>query len=316
MWVVVGLMAACSTAPQEGDPDVGEADVGENQVGEPDAFEPEDEHEWVTEAVDVPRVEHRTFFSEAIGQEVSYHVFVPMPYENLPDERFPVVYWLHGSGGGLPGIAPVTQHFAQAMQAGDIPVMLVVFPNGLPHGMWVNWKDGSVPMETIVIDELVPHIDQTFRTIADREGRIVEGFSMGGYGAARFGFKFPELFGAVSMLGAGPLQPELTTHPRVDEERRDQVMSDTYGDDMDYFREVSPWVLAEENADALKEGTRIRLAIGELDGTYEFNEAFHGRLTDLEIPHEYFVVPEVGHAPLPLMEGVGDALWGFYDVEE
>ena len=48
--------------------------------------------------------------------------------------------------------------------------------------------------------DLIPHIDATYRTIADRGSRWVEGFSMGGFGAAHLGFKYPEIFGAVSIM--------------------------------------------------------------------------------------------------------------------
>ncbi len=269
-------------------------------------------HEWVTEEVEANRVEFRTFESAAIGQEVSYHIFVPQPYDNMEEEDFPVLYWLHGGGGGLPGIPVLSQHFAQAMQAGLIPVMLVVFPNGLELGMWVDWKDGSVPMETIVIHELIPHIDETFRTIADRSGRIVEGFSMGGYGAARFAFKHHELFSAASILGGGPLQPEFVDAPRVDPERREQVFRDVYGEDMDYFYAVSPWGLAEENAEEIIDTVRIRIAIGELDATFQFNLDFHEHLTALGIPHEFFAAPDVGHDTMNLRNAMGDELWDFY----
>lgn len=304
IWILAGaLMLSCGT--DEGDPDPNNGENGDN--GENGA-----EHEWVTEAVDAHRVGHRTFFSETVGEEVSYHIFVPMPYDNMPEEDFPVLYWLHGGGGGLAGIAPLSQHFAQAMQSGDIPLMLVVYPNGLDLGMWVDWKDGSVPMETIVIEELLPHIDESFRTIASREGRIVEGFSMGGYGAARFAFEHHDLFGAASMLGAGPLQQEFTEAPRVSPEQREQVFRDVYGEDMDYYREVSPWVLAEEHAEALAEGTRLRLVIGELDEMLEINQTFHEHMTSLGIPHDFHVIPDVGHLTMPLFEGLGDELWDFY----
>ena len=268
--------------------------------------------QWVTAAVEAHGVQHRTFWSEAVGQQVSYHIFVPVPYDSMHERRFPVLYWLHGAGGGLDGIAPLSLHFAQAMQAGKMPLMLVVFPNGLDLSMWVDAKDGSIPVETIVIHELIPHIDGAFRTIASRDGRIVEGFSMGGYGAARFGFRHHHLFWAVSILAGGPLQREFTESPRADPQRRERVFRDVFGGDMDYFRALSPWILAEENADLLAESTRIRLVIGELDEMLEVNQRFHEHLTELEIPYEYLVIPGVGHAPMPLRDGLGEEGWCFY----
>ncbi len=270
------------------------------------------EHEWVTPAVDSDRIDHRTFHSEAVGEDVSYHIFVPMPYDNMSETEFPVLYWLHGGGGGIEGIVPLAQHFAAAMQQGLVPTMLVVFPNGLELGMWVDWKDGSVPMETILMDELIPHIDDTFRTITSRDGRIVEGFSMGGYGAARLAFKYHDVFSAASILGGGPLQLNFDETPRVGREGRERVFQDVYGGCMDYYQSVSPWLIAEENAAALAENSRIRIAIGELDPMLDFNEDFHEHLKSLDIPHEFHIIPDVGHDAMPLRQGLGEEGWDFY----
>ncbi|CAN5574741.1 hypothetical protein BH23BAC4_BH23BAC4_08700 [soil metagenome] len=143
--------------------------------------------QWVTPAVRAPGVEQIAFESASAGTPVSYHIFLPEAYHTEPGRRFPVLYYLHGTAGGLAGISRVAGHYGRAMQAGLIPPMLIVFPNGLSHSMWVDARDGSVPMETVVVRELVPHIDTAYRTHARPEGRIVEGFSMGGYGAGRFG---------------------------------------------------------------------------------------------------------------------------------
>lgn len=51
--------------------------------------------------------------------------------------------------------------------------------------------------ETCVVRELVPHLDANFRTVAAREGRSLHGYSMGGFGALKLGFKHPEMFGSV-----------------------------------------------------------------------------------------------------------------------
>jgi enterochelin esterase-like enzyme len=202
---------------------------------------------WVLPEVDAPRVQRVLFDSKAAGRQVSCHVFTPEGYERDKEGRFPVLYWLHGTGGGLPGIAPVSAWFDAAIREGKIPPMLVVFPNGLASSMWCDSKDGAVPMETIVIKELLPHIDATFRTLAKREGRIIEGFSMGGYGAARLGFKYPQLFGAVSVLAGGPLGldfagPRATANPA----ERERILQAAFGGDLDYYRAQHPITLAEQ----------------------------------------------------------------------
>jgi putative tributyrin esterase len=44
------------------------------------------------------------------------------------------------------------------------------------------------------VQELIPEIDAKFRTLANRENRVIAGLSMGGYGALKFGLKYPEKF--------------------------------------------------------------------------------------------------------------------------
>jgi poly(3-hydroxybutyrate) depolymerase len=78
----------------------------------------------------------------ADGKPLSGLLLKPEGYDAEAERRFPVLYWLHGSGGGLPGLPELAQRFDAAMRAGKMPPALVVFPNGLPGGMWCDSKDG------------------------------------------------------------------------------------------------------------------------------------------------------------------------------
>ena len=267
---------------------------------------------WVTPEVKAPGVSFHTFESAAAQATVSYHLFTPAAYDREPERRFPVVYWLHGSGGGLPGIPQVAARFARAIQDGKAPPCLVVFVNGMPDGMYVDWKDGSAPLETVIVKELVPHVDASYRTIASREGRALDGYSMGGYGAARLGFKYPDLFRAVSMMGSGPLQENLLDAPRASRRRAEEVLARVYGGDPDYFRSVSPRTLAERQADAIARGSLVRMVCGDQDNLLANNRAFHEHLERLGIPHGWTVLPGVDHDPLGTLEALGDTNWGFY----
>ncbi len=271
------------------------------------------QHVWVLPEVNASGLRRVLFDSKTANQQVSCYVFTPEVYERDKEQRFPVLYWLHGSGGSSPGAAAqVARRYGQAMQAGKIPPMLMVFPNGLPMGMWCNWKDGSVKLETMFIEDLIPHIDHSFRTKAQREGRILEGFSMGGYGTARMGFKHPQLFATVSLLGAGPLQPNFNEAPRAGPRGRDQVLSTVYGGDMGYYRSQSPWQVVEQNADRLRAGLLIRQIIGDRDETLRFNREFHQHLEALKIPNAYRQLPGIPHDPNLVLDSLGEENWGFY----
>jgi hypothetical protein len=79
----------------------------------------------------------------------------------------------------IAGIVNLPRLVDAAIEAGHVPPMLVVFVNGLRMGTHVDWKSVSVSMEAKVVRDLVGHIDATCRTIAAREGRLLDGFSMG-----------------------------------------------------------------------------------------------------------------------------------------
>ena len=267
----------------------------------------------VTPSVTAPRVRFHTFDSSAAKAKVSFHVYTPEAYDRDPELRFPVLYWLHGSGGGLQGIAPLSAWFDQAIREAKIRPMLVVFPNGLASGMWCDSKDGTVPMETIVIKELLPHIDARYRTIAARQERILEGFSMGGYGAARLGFKYPQLFGAVSILAGGPLDLDFAG-PRAigNPGERERILKDTFGDDLEYYRSQNPVTVARQQADAVRGKVRVRMAVGARDNTAPLNRAYSGHLEKLNIAHTFTIVPGVGHDTLALLRGLGESNREFY----
>jgi S-formylglutathione hydrolase FrmB len=66
------------------------------------------------------------------------------------------------------------------------------------------------PLESAFTQDLVAHVDATYRTKNDRLSRIVAGYSMGGYGALRYSLAHPELFGAAIVLSPAvyfPLPP-------------------------------------------------------------------------------------------------------------
>jgi enterochelin esterase-like enzyme len=54
--------------------------------------------------------------------------------------------------------------------------------------------------ESAVIDELIPLIDSTYKTFPKRESRMVFGYSMGGFGALRYGLVYSDLFSSCALL--------------------------------------------------------------------------------------------------------------------
>lgn len=282
-------------------------------AAQPPAGAPDPTLPWVTAEVTAPGVVFQTFNSKVVGAKVSYHAYVPQ----LPGQaasRLPVLYWLHGTQGGISGVRPLARFFGDAVGSGKIPPMIVVFVNGLPRRLWADSSDGASPVETVFITEVIPDVDRSFPTIASREGRVLEGFSMGGYGAARLGFRHPDLFAGVSILAGGPFDLELRG-PRAlhNPQLRAQLLREVCGDDWDYFKAISPLTIVQTAATALRaRRTVVRQAVGTADSTRDLNREFHERMTALNIPHDYVEVPGVGHDTRALLEALGDASGAFY----
>jgi endo-1,4-beta-xylanase len=173
-----------------------------------------------------------------------------------------------------------------AIERGDMPQTIVVFVQGLPIGWYNNSKDGTMPVEDVIINDLIPHIDATYRTISKREARGIEGMSMGGYGSLHLGFKYPELFGVVSSIA-----PSITTF----EMERKEVITPTFEDDTAYFNSNSPSTLLQRNADYIRVNTNIRLLVGDKDFLFKIIQEFHQQLMDLHINHQYGVAKDADH---------------------
>jgi autotransporter-associated beta strand protein len=270
--------------------------------------------QWVTGSVSAPGVQYHVFDSGAVGNPVSFHIFLPPQYLTEPQQRFPVLYWLHGSGAQQTGVAPMAQRVAAAIGDGHLPPMITVFPNGLPNGMWVNAASGLQPVESMLVDDLITHVDTTFRTISMPVGRMLDGFSMGGYGAARLGLRYSHRFAGFSMIGAGPMQLDfLEDSPDFAPiETRRALLRQVYGNDPAFFAAESPLMLAALHGPELPMGYPIRQVIGTADSMLRTNREFNAHLQQLDIPHQYVELDGVGHNMVETMNSMGPEFWRFH----
>ncbi|HEV2121548.1 MAG TPA: alpha/beta hydrolase-fold protein [Chloroflexota bacterium] len=140
----------------------------------------------------------RTFFSQALGREMPYRAYLPVGYERSAGEapsqrRYPVVYLLHGLGSGHRQWSNLG--IEQDLSRLEAPY-IVIAPAGRA-GYWVNHADGGPRWGDYVTQDLIGHVDTTFRTIPTRDGRAIGGLSMGGHGALQLALNQPHLFRAV-----------------------------------------------------------------------------------------------------------------------
>ena len=207
------------------------------------------------------------------GTYASYRVYLPPDYQTNTTRRYPVIYFLHGRS--VDSKRPITAGYIAradaAIRSGVMPPTIIVLAQGLNVGWYLDAQDGR-PMESVLIKDLIPHVDATYRTIATREARAIEGHSMGGYGALHIGFKYPDLFAAVT--GNSPALVENVT--------------DNVGT-QDFWISQAPATLAKLNLEKVRR-QKIRIIVGDQDGLFPVGKKLDENLTELQVPHEFFPV--------------------------
>ena len=109
------------------------------------------------------------------------------------------------------------------------------------------------------IDDLIPHIDTTYRTIAAQHGRAIQGFSMGGFGALIHGFRSSEQFSAVLVWdGAIHNWETLSTN-------RSSIANKMFATE-GYFDLWSPWTLTAQGPNPELD---LFIIVGDMNATRE-----------------------------------------------
>jgi enterochelin esterase-like enzyme len=267
-------------------------------------------NEWVDPNKSLPEeVTYGLYNSESRGKNTngSYLIYLPPSYTIDSSTRFPTLYWLHGGNGTQREGIWAIQRYDKAIKDGVMPEFIIVSPQALPVGRYIDSFDGTQPIESVIIKNLIPHIDKTYRTITKREDRYIEGMSMGGYGALRFGFKYPDLFGAISAVAPSILRNLSEEHEEVGR---------SYNYDQNYFEEIGPWNLVKVKSEQfVKNSNRLRLLVGTNDiRLLPTIRQYHELLNNLNISHEYDEVPNAAHTYSEIITGYGNKTFNFWKI--
>ncbi len=234
--------------------------------------------------------------SSLMGREMPYRVIIPANYKTKPESRFAVIYLLHGLTGHYNNWTDRTRLAEYAL----MHQFIVVTPEG-DNGWYTDAI--SIPndkYESYILKELIPEIDKQYRTVADRDHRFIAGLSMGGYGAVKFGLKYPAMFSVVGSfsgaLGAAGYNETSTGAigksmaavfgPANSETRRTN-------DIFSIVRELTP--------ERLKLLPFIYQSCGTEDFLIQNNRDFVALLVEKKVPHEYRQHP-------------GGHTWPFWDT--
>jgi enterochelin esterase-like enzyme len=135
---------------------------------------------------------------------LAYLIYLPPCYEET-NRRYPVLYLLHGQTYAADQwlrLGAVTT-LDELIRSGEAQPFFIVFPE---DKYWYT-ESGSGFGERVV-EALIPHIDQTYRTLPDRDQRAIGGLSRGGGWALRLGMSRWDLFSVIGLHAPAALQQD------------------------------------------------------------------------------------------------------------
>jgi enterochelin esterase-like enzyme len=152
----------------------------------------------------------RYYHAKTTGALRRAYVYTPPDYDAHPKARYPVLYLQHGSGESER--AWTTQGRANfildnLIAAGKARPMILIMENGYAAKIGAPPSSagrGTEGFQDLVLHDLIPLIDSTYRTLADRKHRAIAGLSMGAGQALEIALANPDKFGcAGAFSGAG-----------------------------------------------------------------------------------------------------------------
>jgi putative tributyrin esterase len=216
--------------------------------------------------------------SAAMQQTFGATVVVPDDYARDGNtQRYPVIYVLHGSGGGHADWTSLSR----IAELADRYHVILVMPDG-GHESW--YIDSPVNArsryETYVGSEVVAWVDAHFRTIATKQARAITGLSMGGFGALHIALARPDTFGAAgSMSGA--------VDPRACEDDDKPGLERVFGNPTQHAEFWNRSAIMENAREFERAHIDLTLDCGVDDYFVKSNRVLHERLLALGVPHDY-----------------------------
>lgn len=243
------------------------------------------------------RVDCASLDSKILHRPVRYCVMLPPSYETEKETKYPVIYFLHGLGENeqtllRAGGWGLIEDLRQQHKVGDF---VVAAPEGRAS-FFINSANGKERYSDFFSTEFMPYIETHYRVLRDRRHRGVTGLSMGGYGALRFAFSHPELFGSVSAQS-----PALITEsPRqMNADLRSggplaNLLGTVFGNPVDvaHWQANDPFELGHKNRIALKQQA-IYFNCGRQDefGFADGATKLHQELLRDGVHHEFHLYP-------------------------
>lgn len=245
------------------------------------------------------RVELHEMPSSNLPGAVLYALITPPGYgESKP---LPLCLILMGGGGSRQSLVDCQPLFDEWWSQGSFPSMVLATPS---PGMSYYLQDpaGEVRWDSFLAEEFVPHLRAKCNVGGDRLSTAITGISVGGFGALKTAFAYPDQFGAVAamhpLLEPGFHDSEVGARNRLHHLAGGppQLVGVTRVPAL--IESNNPANRARANAELIRDtGLAIYVECGDDDflNAQDGAEFLHRVLWDLDLPHEYHLVRGADH---------------------
>lgn len=223
--------------------------------------------------------------SSAMNKTYKAAVVLPNSYAKSKT-YFPVLYLLHGAYGHFGDWLKNTPNKDLVKNLADQYNMIIVMPEGETFSFYLDSPvNKESQFETFITQEVIQKVDKTYRTISNKNGRVITGLSMGGHGALYLSARHPELFCAAgSMSGAVDMGVMLN---RDSSAQVIKLMEPIFGDKSNDIKMYEQYAVLNM-MDKIK-ANKLPLIIdcGVDDFLIEPNKELHRRLVYNKVEHDY-----------------------------
>lgn len=226
-------------------------------------------------------------YSKVMNKKLKAAVTTPESYDG--ETEFPTLYLLHGGSGQFSDWHQKVTEPGLLNRLADQYQLIIITPSVGPSSYYYDSPlMDSVQYETYITAELIPEIDNTYKTLAQKESRAITGLSMGGHGAIFLSAKHPDLFSiATSMSGVMNIDTRLWKVPAEFSKLRQSQQKQMLGSNLNYDPPFSNFTVVGL-VDKMKEnGIALLMDCGIDDFLLETNRQLHQLLLDYETPHDY-----------------------------
>jgi S-formylglutathione hydrolase FrmB len=242
------------------------------------------------------RAECATIKSAILARPVRYCAFLPASFDTDKARRFPVVYYLHGLGDNEQSLLNLGgwDLIEELRRSGKIGDFVVLAPNG-GHTFFLNSVDGKIRYEDFLLKEFMPQMEAKYRIDSSAGKRGITGVSMGGFGALRLGFKYPQQFAAVTAQMPALVAEIPANFNAGGPGSPTSMMGDVFGTQFNrsYFERNNVFYYARTTLATQLKRLKIYFDVGNNDdyGFEQGGEKLHQLLDSRGVPNEFHIYP-------------------------